>query len=143
MKEQRKEERLQEINRITVHVLTGTENLTTGKIPYNYSENISLSGAKIRGNILLPADTLIKIDFILKIMDRQTTVIGKVKWNRTVSENSWYEAGVEFVDTPAEAVEIIKGYLALRKKQKSLNPFNRPAGHDANTYEPGSGEPDA
>jgi hypothetical protein len=43
MKERRKAERLQEYNEITVFIIT-PEN----KIPYNYSENISVSGAKIR-----------------------------------------------------------------------------------------------
>jgi hypothetical protein len=60
MKEKRKTERLKEFNEIITTVISGEKNF------YNYSEDISLSGAKIRGNIFLPVDTLLKIDFTLK-----------------------------------------------------------------------------
>ncbi|MCE5212269.1 MAG: PilZ domain-containing protein [Deltaproteobacteria bacterium] len=125
MYERRKDERLKDFNEITVHVISGAENLPKGKVSYNYYENISASGAKIRGDIFLPVDTLLKIDFALKILNKQVTVIGKVKWIRIVIENSWYEADVEFVDTPYETIETIKNYISLKQKHIDLNPFNR------------------
>jgi PilZ domain len=66
MKERRKEERLKELNEITITVISDRKSLPKGEIPYNYSKDISASGAKIRTNIPLPIDTLLKIDFKLK-----------------------------------------------------------------------------
>ena len=105
MKERRKAERLQEYNEITVFIIT-PEN----KIPYNYSENISVSGAKIRGSVLLPVDTFLKIDFTLETLEKQITALGKVKWIKVIFEDSWYEAGVELFDTPSEAIKKIEDY---------------------------------
>jgi hypothetical protein len=124
MKERRKAERLKELNRITVSVIPGKENLPAEKIYYNYSDNFSPYGAKIRGNFLLPINTLLKIDFTLNTLNQQITVIGKVKWNKTIIENNDCEAGVEFVDTPGEEIQKIKDYMSWKQKSMSLNPFN-------------------
>ncbi len=59
MKEKRKKERLKEFNEITTTIISGEKNF------YNYSEDISVYGAKIRGNIPLPVDTFLKIDLTL------------------------------------------------------------------------------
>jgi hypothetical protein len=72
---------------------------------YNYSKDICLSGAKLQGNILLPVDSIIKIDITLNSLEEKITTIGKVKWNKVIIENDSYEAGVEFVDTPNEAIQ--------------------------------------
>ena len=111
MNERRKAERLRRENEISVSVLSSVKDTPEEKISYNYSEDISNSGAKIRGNILLPVDTFIKIEFKLKGLDRQITTFGKVKWNRTVIENAHYEAGVEFVATPSEMIQGIDEYI--------------------------------
>ena len=63
-----------------------------------------MSGAKIQGNIFLPIDTILKIDITFKNLQQKITTIGKVKWNKVIIENESYEAGVEFVDAPDEAV---------------------------------------
>jgi hypothetical protein len=90
--------KLQELNKID-------ENSSQEKIPYNYSKDISMSGAKIQGNILLPIDTIIKIDITLNDLQQKITTIGKVKWNKVIIENESYEAGVEFVDTSDDAIQ--------------------------------------
>ena len=64
-----------------------------------------MSGAKLQGNILLPVDSIIKIDITLNSLEEKITTIGKVKWNKVIIENDSYEAGVEFVDTPDEAIQ--------------------------------------
>ena len=83
---------------------------------YNYSKDICLSGAKLQGNILLPVDSIIKIDITLNSLEEKITTIGKVKWNKVIIENDSYEAGVEFVDTPNEAIQKL-----LRQDVKSTN----------------------
>ena len=120
MTEKRKSERLNDFNEITVSVMSVDKNFPKEKVCYNYSENISLLGAKIRGNILLPVDALLKIDFTLKTLKKQITAIGKVRWIKMIIQDKYYEAGVEFVDTPNEAIQKIEEYISWKKKQKSF-----------------------
>ncbi|MGA2781304.1 MAG: PilZ domain-containing protein [Smithella sp.] len=123
MEEKRKAGRLKEFNEITTTVISGEKNLSKENNYYNYSENISVSGAKIRGNILLPAETLLKIDFTLKNMQQKITAIGEVKWIKIIFEDKWYEAGVEFVVTPSETILKLEDHISCKQKSISLNPF--------------------
>ena len=118
MEERRRAKRLEEFNEVSVYVIP-----PESKIAYNYSENISKLGTKIRGEIYLPVDTLIKIDFRLKTLEKQITALGKVKWIKIIIEDKYYEAGVEFVNTPNKATQIIHDYISWKQKDKSLNPF--------------------
>ena len=72
-----------------------------------------MHGAKIQGNILLPAGTIIKIEITLKNLQQKITSLGKVKWNKFIIDNESYEAGVECVDTPDEAIQ--KLYERIQK----------------------------
>jgi hypothetical protein len=123
LQERRKEERLKEYNEITISVVSPGRNIPKGKIIYNLIEDISMHGAKIRGNILLPIDTLLKIDFTLETLQKRITAIGKVKWIKVVIKDKLCHAGVELVDTPSEATKIIKDYIAQRKKKRSGIPL--------------------
>lgn len=123
MKEKRNAERLKEFNEVTIKIISEGANLTKGKDMYNYSEDVSISGAKIRGNIVLPVDTLLTIDFKLKNLENTITAIGKVKWIKIIIEDKYYEAGVEFVDTPSEAIQKIDDYISWKKKNISLKTF--------------------
>lgn len=123
MNEQRKAERLKELNEITISVISSKTNVVKEKISYNYSEDISATGAKIRGNILLPVDTVLEIDFRLKTLKKQITAIGKIKWIKVIIEDKYYEAGVEFVNTTKEAIQKIENYIEWRQNSKTLNPF--------------------
>ena len=126
MKENRKKERLEEYNEITVSVISGEKDLPKEKITtYSKSKDISVSGAQIRGNIPLPVDTLLKIDFKLMTLEEQITALGKVKWLKVLIEDKSYEAGVEFVDTPSEVIQKIKFYISqirrLHRADKKSN----------------------
>lgn len=117
MEERRKEERLKVINEITISIVAADKNITTTKgFPHNYSKDLSASGTKIKTNILLPVDTLLKIDLKLKTLGRQITSLGKVKWVKVNIDDKSYDAGVEFIDTPREAIEKIKFYISQIRK---------------------------
>ncbi|PKN39387.1 MAG: hypothetical protein CVU62_04125 [Deltaproteobacteria bacterium HGW-Deltaproteobacteria-2] len=123
MNEQRKAERLRELNEITISLISKGKNIPQEKISYNYSEDISATGTKIRGNILLPVDTLLQIDFRLKTLKKQITAVGKIKWIKVIIEDKYYEAGVEFVNTTDEAIQIIENYVSWKQTSRRLNPF--------------------
>ena len=116
MKERRKEERLKELNEITISVTSEKKDISKKDFLYNVSKDISASGAGIQSNILLPVDTLLKIDFKLKTLEKQITTLGKVKWIKVNIEDKTYDAGVEFVDTPSEAMDKLKFYIAQMRR---------------------------
>jgi len=124
MKEKRKKERLEEYNEITVSVISWEKDLPKEKITtYSNSQDISVSGTQIRGNIPLPVDTLLKIDFKLKDLQQKITALGKVKWIKIIIEDKYYEAGIEFVDTPSEAIQKIENYISWKQRTASLDKF--------------------
>ena len=133
MKEKRKAKRLEEYNEITVSVISGEKDLPKEKITtYSKSKDISVSGAQIRGNIPLPVDTLLKIDFKLKDLQQKITALGKVKWIKIIIEDKYYEAGIEFVDTPSEAIQKIDDYISWKQRTASLDKFVMRFGISAN-----------
>jgi len=123
MQEKRKAHRVKEFNEITIAVISGDQNIPKDKLAYNYSEDISVTGAKIRGNIFLPVDTILKIDFTLKTLKKQITAVGKVRWIKIIIEDKFYEAGVEFVDTAGEAIKKLEDYITWKQKSADLTPF--------------------
>ena len=126
MDEKRRAPRLKEFSEITATVISGENNLFKEKIFYNYSEDISVSGAKIRGNIHLPVDTLLRIDFTLNNLRQKITAFGKVKWTKLILDNKWYEAGVEFFDTPGEIIKKLDDHIFGKQKCTSFNLFSLP-----------------
>ena len=73
----------------------------------------------------MPVDTLLKIDFKLKTLEKEVTALGKVKWIKVLIEDKSYEAGVEFVDTPSDAIKKLKFYLTqIRKLHRSDKKFD-------------------
>ena len=63
MQERRRTPRIKEESEITINIVSEEENLPKDEIPYN-NKDISVYGAKLQGNILLPVDTIIKIDTV-------------------------------------------------------------------------------
>jgi hypothetical protein len=124
--EKRKTQRLKEEHEVTITIVSDEKNLPKGKNILEHSRDISASGAKIQGNILLPVDTLVNIDLTLESLHQKITALGKIKWIKIIKEDDSYEAGVEFVDTPAEAIKKIEEYISLKQQYKSLNPVAVP-----------------
>jgi hypothetical protein len=71
----------------------------------------------------LPIGTLLRIDFSLKNPDKKISVTGRVKWNKVIIENHYCEAGVEFIDTPAETFSALEDYISHRLALKNTDPL--------------------
>jgi c-di-GMP-binding flagellar brake protein YcgR len=125
MEERRKAERIKELNEITISVISEVKNISKKEFLNDYSTDISTSGAKIQSNILLPVDTLLKIDFKLKTLEKKITALGKVKWIKVLIDDKSYEAGVEFVDTPGEAIDKIKFYIAQIRRLHRADKYDK------------------
>jgi hypothetical protein len=121
MVERRKAPRLEEENEITITIVSGGNNPPKRKIIYNHSKDISVSGARIQAHVFLPVDTLLMIEMTLKTVRQMITVLGKVKWIKIIFEDESYEAGVELVNTPREAIHKLENYISWKQKYKSIN----------------------
>lgn len=124
--ERRRADRLKEDNEITITIVSGGENTPQENVLYNFTKDISVGGARIQTNILLPVNTLLKINLALKSLRRNVIAFGKVKWNKIIIENESYEVGVEFVDTPDESIKIMEDYISCKQKYTQLNPVGMP-----------------
>ncbi|HON58969.1 MAG TPA: PilZ domain-containing protein [Smithella sp.] len=122
MEERRKAPRLEDENEITITVLSGGQHPPKEKVIYNRSKDISVSGARIQAHLFLPVDTLLMIEMTLKTVHQMITVIGKVKWIKIIYEDESYEAGVEFVNTPADAIQKLEDYISWKMKYKQIKP---------------------
>lgn len=113
---ERKEKRLEEENEIIISVLGGGgENLPKEKIITTLSKDISASGTRIQSNSFLPVDTPLKIKVTFKNPLQIITVFGKVKWIRSRSRDSFYEAGVEFFNTLDEEIKKLAEYISSKQ----------------------------
>ena len=124
--EKRKAQRLDEEHEVTIKIISDDKNLTKGKSVVGHSRDISATGAKLRGNVLIPVDTLLNMDLTLAALNQKIKALGKVKWIKVIIEDESYEAGVEFVDTPKEAMKKIEDYVSIKQKYNSLNPVAVP-----------------
>ena len=111
MFEKRKSKRLAEENEITIKIIPKEKLPADRKTIYHISKDISSSGARIRANEFLPVDTLIKIKLNLKDPPRMLTALGKVKWIRSLYGDESYEAGLEFVDTSNETINLLAEHV--------------------------------
>jgi hypothetical protein len=110
MEERRRAPRIKDENEVTITVVSGGKNLPEEEINGNHIKDISVCGAKIQTNILLPVNTLLELDFISKGMHQQIKILGKVKWGKVINENKSYEFGVEFY--PSKEMEKLDDYIS-------------------------------
>ncbi|HUN56234.1 MAG TPA: hypothetical protein VMU29_13870 [Smithella sp.] len=135
--DRRKVARLAEENEISIDIIPdgmGGNEPFKEIISFYSSGDISVSSARIQGNILLPVNTIFKLDITLKNPRQNITSVGKVKWNKVILEDTYYEAGVEFIDHPDEAVQKLfdrEGILKNeRTKLQEINHYEIPPGED-------------
>jgi len=114
MEERRRTPRIKEENEVAITVVSGGKNIPEEQIKDNFTKDISVSGAKIQTNILLPINTLIELDFTSKGMQQQMKILGKIKWRKAVNENESYEFGVEFY--PGKEIEKLEDYISWQLK---------------------------
>jgi hypothetical protein len=114
MEERRRAPRIKEENEATIKVVSGGKNLPEEEINDNHTKDISVCGAKIQTNILLPINTLLELDFTSKGVHQQIKILGKVKWSKVINENESYEFGVEFY--PSKEIETLDDYISGQLK---------------------------
>jgi hypothetical protein len=114
MEEKRRVLRIKDENEVTIKVVSGGKNLPEEEINDNHTKDISVCGAKIHTNIILPVNTLLELDFTSKGVHQQIKILGKVKWSKVINENESYEIGVEFY--PGKEMEKLEDYISWQLK---------------------------
>jgi len=107
--EERRSPRINEVDEVTLRVVSGGENLPEKEINGNHIKDISVCGAKIQTNIFLPVNTLLELDFKSKGVRQPIKILGKVQWNKVIHKNESYEFGVEFY--PSKEMEKLYYYI--------------------------------
>jgi hypothetical protein len=121
MGERRKAPRLKEESDVTITVVSEGKHQ---KVICDSSKDISVYGARIHSRDYFPVDTLLDIDFATKSVHEKIKALGKVKWIKVIIEDASYEVGVEFVDTPDDAVRKLEDYISWKQQHLSQNPFS-------------------
>ena len=114
MEERRRTSRMKDENEVTITDISGENNFPKERIIDDRFEDISVYGAKIKTNMLLPVDTLLELDFKSKGVLQQINLLVKIKWTKVVVENESYEMGVEFY--PSKAIEKLEDYISWKIK---------------------------
>ena len=110
-KEKREAKRITEETKITITLLS-TDLVPPGKtFSYNLTKDISLKGVKIRANTFLPINALLKIELSLTKPIRLISVLGKVRWIKTLYAGESFEIGIEFVEPSSEDIRILTRHI--------------------------------
>lgn len=118
----RKAKRLEEECEITITVLSGRENHPKIKIMYNFTMDISESGARIQVNSFLPVNALLNIKVTLNNPPQMITALGKVKWIKSLFADAYFEVGLEFVYTSGEMIRRLVDYSSSQQQPgKQIN----------------------
>ena len=110
-KDKREAKRITEETKITITLLS-TDLVPPGKtFSYNLTKDISLKGVKIRANTFLPINALLKIELSLTKPARLFSVLGKVRWVKTLYAGESFEMGIAFMDPSSEDIKILKRHI--------------------------------
>ena len=116
MDERRRFPRIKEENEVNITVVAGEKNLPEEEINDNQTEDVSVSGTKIKTHIFLPVGTILELDFISKAVNKKIIALGEVKWIKVIIEDESYEVGVEFFGKPSEAINQLGDYISWKQK---------------------------
>ena len=109
--EKREAKRITEETKITITLLS-KELVPPGKtFSYNLTKDISLGGVKIRTNTFLPINALLKIELSLTKPTRLISVLGKVRWIKTLYAGESFEIGIAFVEPSSEDIKILTRHI--------------------------------
>ncbi len=110
-KDKREAKRITEETKITITLLSKDLVFPGQTFSYNLTKDISLKGVKIRANTFLPINALLKIELSLTKPARLFSVLGKVRWVKTLYAGESFEMGIAFMDPSSEDIKILKRHI--------------------------------
>jgi c-di-GMP-binding flagellar brake protein YcgR len=109
--DRRRDLRIEEENQITFSVSPEEESPPYRKISHCLTRNISRNGAMIYTDTFLPVESLLTLELSLGQPYDVITMVGKVRWIRSLPGEEVFEAGLEFIDIPPGGAVILIAYL--------------------------------
>jgi c-di-GMP-binding flagellar brake protein YcgR len=102
IRERRQENRINEEDKVVIELLTNGQPPGDKSVINALTKDISPGGARIMTNILLPANTILKMEIVLSNRRRRVHTTGTVRWARSVYEEELFEMGIEFTHISPE-----------------------------------------
>jgi len=105
--EKRREKRLDEENKVILHVLS--ENSEQEESFYSYSRDLSVGGLRIMTDSPLPIKTRVKLEIALSDSKKLIKGIAEVRWVKSLFEDEVFEMGLEFIELdPQSKVHLLE-----------------------------------
>jgi c-di-GMP-binding flagellar brake protein YcgR len=101
-RERRRESRIKEEDKVAIELLTNGQTPADKSIINALTKDISPGGVRIMTNMLLPVNTLLKMEIVLSQRRRRVHTMGVVRWARSVYEEELFEMGIEFTQISSE-----------------------------------------
>lgn len=111
MSEKRRAKRIKKEAKVTITLISSDDLPHGTKIIHHLTKDISSVGIKIQTNTFLPINSMIKIELSLTDPLRLVSAIGTVRRVKTLYADELFEAGIEFVDTSKEIIDILKEHI--------------------------------
>lgn len=95
--ERRLDSRVKEEDKVVIELLTNGQPPAEKTILNALTKDISPGGVRLTTNVLLPVNTLLKMEIVLSRRRRLVTVMGTVRWwARSIYADELFEIGIEF-----------------------------------------------
>jgi hypothetical protein len=124
MKDNRKEKRVNEENRIVIEYLADGEDSKKSKTINALTKDLSIGGARILTDKFFPSGTILNITLTLSRSRQIIKLQGKVKWVRGLYDGDLFEIGIEFLHDISKTVLALIGHLY--GKEKGIPSIMRP-----------------
>jgi len=108
--DRRRDLRIEEENQISFSISPEEEH-PHKKITYSLTRNISRNGAMIFTDTFLPVGSLLTLELSLGKPYDVITIVGEVRWIKSLHEDEEFEAGLEFIDIPPGGAVTLITYL--------------------------------
>jgi c-di-GMP-binding flagellar brake protein YcgR len=95
-RERRRDSRINEEDKVLIELLTNGRPPADKTIINALTKDLSPGGVRLLTDVLLPVDTLLKMEIVLSRRRRVVHAMGMVRWARTMYEEEMFEIGIEF-----------------------------------------------
>lgn len=95
-RERRRDRRINEEDKVLIELLTNGRPPADQTIINALTKDVSPGGVRLLTNVLLPVNTLLKMEIVLSQRRRQVHAMGVVRWAHSMYEEELFEIGIEF-----------------------------------------------
>jgi len=109
--ERRHVQRIEQETKVAFSVMSGGEFAHYRRMAHSLTKNISLSGIMMQSDVFIPVGSMLTLELSLEKNPEVITVIGQVRWIKTIFEDENFAVGLEFVDLPTTGLNALLSHL--------------------------------